>query len=69
MEQTFEMQAIRLKNEQDRLILQNQNAEAVGKVEGDRDIQASRSALKERMAEREKAYSDFVQVRLRAPLA
>lgn len=61
MEQTFEMQAIRLKNEQDKLVLSNSETQATSKVQGAKDIQATQSSLKERKAERDKALNEFLQ--------
>jgi regulator of protease activity HflC (stomatin/prohibitin superfamily) len=61
MEQTFEMQSIRLKNDEDKLKLDYKEKEEIAKVEGGRDVQAARDALSERKAERDKALADFKQ--------
>jgi hypothetical protein len=61
MEQTFGMQSIRLKNEEDKNMLDFEETEAMGRVEGGRDVQASRDALAERQAERDKLLADYRQ--------
>ena len=61
MEQTFEMQSIRLKNEAAKLKLDHTEAQDLAKVEGGRNIQASRDQLKERQAERNKYLEDYNQ--------
>jgi len=61
MEQTFEMQSIRLKNDAAKLKLDHKEAQDLAKVEGGRNIQASRDQLKERQAERNKYLEDYKQ--------
>lgn len=55
------MKEIKHKNETDKLNLQNQELQAIAKTEGDRDIQASKSALAERKTVRDKALKDYQQ--------
>ena len=59
MEQTFEMQSIRLKNEKAKLKLDHKEAQDLAKVEGGRNIQAARDQLQERKTERNKYLEDF----------
>jgi regulator of protease activity HflC (stomatin/prohibitin superfamily) len=61
MEQTFEMLSIKQKNEKGKLTLANTELQHIAETEGQRDVQAARSALNERKADREKAFNDFVQ--------
>mmetsp|Transcript_20527 Transcript_20527/g.26710 ORF Transcript_20527/g.26710 Transcript_20527/m.26710 type:complete len:501 (-) Transcript_20527:57-1559(-) len=61
MEQTFEMQSIRLQNDEDKLKLEFSEKESMAKVEGQRDVQSARDQLLERKAERDKALADFKQ--------
>jgi hypothetical protein len=63
MEQTFEMQSIRLKNDSDKLMLEFTEKEEMARVQGQRDVQASRDHLLERKAERDKSLADYTQVR------
>lgn len=62
MEQTYEMQSIRLKNDSDKSSLEYKEKEEMSRVEGQRDIQGARDMLLERKTEREKALADFKQV-------
>jgi hypothetical protein len=55
------MQSIRLKNEAAKLKLDHTEAQDLAKVEGGRNIQASRDQLKERQAERNKYLEDYNQ--------
>lgn len=61
MEQKFGMQEIQLNNEQAKVQLEYQEKEEMARVEGSKDVQASRDALAERKAERDKALADFKQ--------
>jgi hypothetical protein len=61
MEQKFEMQSIKLKNEVDKTTLSQKEAQDIARVEGGRDIQASKDSLAERMAVRAKFLADYKQ--------
>mmetsp|Transcript_20526 Transcript_20526/g.26708 ORF Transcript_20526/g.26708 Transcript_20526/m.26708 type:complete len:554 (-) Transcript_20526:154-1815(-) len=59
MEQTFEMQSIRLQNDEDKIKLEYKEDEELAKVQGQRDVQASQDALRVRKAERDKELADY----------
>ena len=61
MEQNFEMQSIRLKNETAKLKLEHTEAQEMARTQGQKDMQEVRDTLAERKATRGKFLHDFEQ--------